>query len=190
MRTILLTRAFLAGLFFLTFSVPLAGAQTRPATVGRPVAAGRLNRIPDVNFNGNSLEEVVDFLRDVDPTFQAVVARDADAGNGPNIQLKLKNVTAEQVLKVLVRLYPNVEADNVDSGIVVLRIHPPMKQERNSPGQFVNIYNLSGTVNALKAANGSTTEKAMADVLSLIQAAVAQAPQEPTPVIQVHEATQ
>jgi hypothetical protein len=67
-----------------------------------------------VKVEGLPLVEVLNFLRDVDPTFQVVLAGPGAQGGGPVIhELKLKNVSAESVLKLLAQTYPQIAVDTV-----------------------------------------------------------------------------
>jgi hypothetical protein len=118
-----------------------------------------------------------------------VVARDADAPTAePDIHLKLKNVTVADVLKVLPVAYPGIDlVPASDSPIIVIKVHamPGLA----GPAQVVRVYSLYAGVEALKQMDGSGNDKALADALSLIQAALVQTSQNPPPIIQVHEAT-
>jgi hypothetical protein len=87
---------------------PAAAAATTPANPARPML------LPEVKVEGLPLVEVLNFLRDVDPTFQVVLAGPGAQGGGPIIhELKLKNVSAEAVLKLLAQTYPQISIDTV-----------------------------------------------------------------------------
>src|SRR4051794_12513234 len=63
-----------------------------PTTSPAGEAKGKL--IPELNFKDIALTDLIDFLRDVDPSFQAVIAYEPGTVRGePTIQeLRLKNV--------------------------------------------------------------------------------------------------
>jgi hypothetical protein len=73
--------------------------------------------LPEVNVKDVPLPDLIDYLRDIDPAFQAVIAYDPGAKLGePRIQeLRLKNVSAESVLKLLAQTYPRIALQEVRS---------------------------------------------------------------------------
>jgi len=181
MRITVVPLAFLVGCLLLLAHAPQASAQA-PAGPGTKV-------LPDVNIQGGSVEDLLDLLRQQDPSLQIMVARDPDApAKDPDIHLKLKNVTAGDVLKILPVAYPGIElVPSNDSPILVLKVHAIPGAV--GPPQVVRVYSLYTGVQALKAINAYGTDKALVDALSLIQAALGQTSQNPAPTIQVHEAT-
>lgn len=183
MRLAHTTLASLAGFLLLTTHLPQAYAQasTRPAQ----------KILASIDVNGISIEDLVNILREQDPTLQIVVERDpGEEANNPDIHMRLKNVTAMDVLKVMTVAYPGLQLVSAqESPILVLKIQPGYYALNSPMTQVVRVYSLNSAVRALKEAGGSSTDKALADALSLIQAALAQTPQNPPPVIQVHAAT-
>src|SRR3954468_24195711 len=81
--------------------LPIVAAATQ-------AAAERPKVLPEVNVKGIALADLIDFLRDPDPAFQAVISYAPGVEPpGPIIQeLRLKNVTADSVLEVLKQAYP------------------------------------------------------------------------------------
>ena len=181
MRITVVTLAFLVGCLLVLAHMPLADAQTP--------AAPASNVLPNINIQGGSVEDVIDLLRQQDSTLQIMVARDPDAPSKlPDIHLKLKNVTAADVLKVLSVAYSDIElVPSNDSPIVVVKVHAI--PGAIAPPQVVRVYSLSVGVQGLKAINAYGTDKALVDAMSLVQAALAQTPQSAAPTLQVHEAT-
>ncbi|HEV2293652.1 MAG TPA: hypothetical protein VGR35_07340 [Tepidisphaeraceae bacterium] len=84
--------------------------------------------LPDVKFDSVSVEEVVEFLRQATPRFQAVLVREDPSGTGypdtefPKVRLRLKNVPVSQVLGVLEAAYPQ---------ITVTAVAPPPNSHAN-----------------------------------------------------------
>src|SRR5258705_7055432 len=63
--------------------------------------------IPEVNFQGQQLEEVIDFLQDTIPNFKAMVVRDTGVSpEVPTIRMRLKKVSLEQFIALLNIAYP------------------------------------------------------------------------------------
>lgn len=86
-----------------------------PAPSSKPQEPSNARLLPEVNVKDIPLPDLIDYLRDVDPSFQAVVAYDSGAIAGePKIQeLRLKNVSAESVLKLLAQTYPRISLQEV-----------------------------------------------------------------------------
>jgi len=99
-----------------------------PTTSPAGEAKGKL--IPELNFKDIALTDLIDFLRDVDPSFQAVIAYEPGTVRGePTIQeLRLRNVSLGAVLQLLAETYPqikiNASADNAGGGIWTIRVEP------------------------------------------------------------------
>ena len=96
--------------------------------------------LPEVSFQDIPIPDVVNFLRDVDPGFQAVVTYEPGVeGGGPRIQdLRLKNVPAGRVLRLIAQAYPQIEVvANMDEGdgagtVWVIRIKPDPRTPRQA----------------------------------------------------------
>src|SRR3954453_16166330 len=71
--------------------------------------------LPEVKLNDVNFPDLIQFLRDVDPTFQAVVSYTPGAAEGgPRIQeLRLKNVTSEGIMQLLAETYPQITMNQV-----------------------------------------------------------------------------
>ena len=113
------------------FAQQEAPAQTAPekkAPAGLP-KGGKL--IPKLEIEGIPLSEVLNYLRDADPDFQAVVSGPGAEGGGPIIQeLRLKNVSAASVVQLLGATYPQIRVNALEgdeSVIWTIRVdHPEM----------------------------------------------------------------
>jgi hypothetical protein len=94
---------------------PTADPAAAAAPSSKPQDASTPKLLPEVNVKDIPLPDLIDYLRDVDPSFQAVVAYDPGANAGePKIQeLRLKNVSAESVLKLLSQTYPRISLQEV-----------------------------------------------------------------------------
>jgi hypothetical protein len=85
-----------------------------PAATTAP-AGDHPKLLPEVNVKDVPLTDLIDLLRDVDPTFQAVVSYEPGATRGqPQIQeLRLRNVSVESVMKLLSESYPQINIGSV-----------------------------------------------------------------------------
>jgi hypothetical protein len=132
--------------------LPLARADDAPKPAAAPAAkaaptskaddSGKPKLLPEVNVKDIALPDLIDFLRDVDPTFQAVVAYDPGASRGePKIQeLRLKNVTTDAVMELLSQTYPQIHSSVAPSGddkgkIYMIRVEA-VPQPPGAPGMF------------------------------------------------------
>jgi len=108
--------------------------------------------LPEVNFNGVALGDVVDFLRDVAPGFKVVVVRSPGAteADDPRVSVRLKQASLGQVLEILSRAYP-VELSSVrasrptdtDETILTIKPSPASRAETAGPGAGVRVYHLA-----------------------------------------------
>jgi hypothetical protein len=118
--------------------------------------------LPKVDFNNVPVEDVVQFLQDVDGKFRAVVVRKG-VRTGPPVTMKLQNVTVRQILDVLTTAYEGVELHPVDGPtgpIFVVTLRPP--NPGGEPGvagpadggQGVRVYRLAGIIEAMLNGGG------------------------------------
>jgi hypothetical protein len=185
-------------------------ALEKPAVVAAPAPAAapaKPKLLPEVNFNGVSLEDVVGFLHDVDPSFQAVIVRDPDVpAEYPVIQnLKLKKVSINQLMTVLQKLFPYdseiIEEETGGPAVTVLRVHNPEGTGLGGPVRptAVQVFRLADAVDAMvvkagkdrgdQAAMKEATGKVLSAVNALLTLQGAAASKAP-PVVQIHEDTQ
>jgi hypothetical protein len=131
--------------------------ETRP-TAQKPDVPPLERLLPEVNFNGNALGDVIDFLRDV-TGFNIVLVRPQgmDAGNDPAVTLRLKNASLGQVLAVLTRECPievsTVPANRPGEGeiTVVKIVGTPTPAADPGPGVVVRVYHIRSITEALLA---------------------------------------
>lgn len=171
--------------------------------------------IPQINIENMNMYDLVSFLRDTVPTFQAVVVRDPEVPDDyPQLTLHLKNVTTDQLIEVLSQAYPSLEwSSTPGTTIHVLKIHAPA----DLPTTSLHVYSLTPVVSRLQegpsrpmgaqnndlfaGVGGQPTTKVATDeqqkrraalnnVLSVIKAALAQVPEGNGAVLQVHEETE
>jgi hypothetical protein len=192
---------------------PLSMTAQKPADVSQPKPFGGSKDvpalqfvIPELNFNGNSLGDVVDFLRDVVPHFKVVLVRQGSPEDDPKINVRLKEASLGQFLDVLKMAYP-VEITTVagklptDGDVTMIRVIAPAHKEAGEAS--VRVYHLATIIESLRQHAGASggdkaaTEKAMSEgqkaslneVLSLVKAALGHVEGAP-PALEVHEATQ
>jgi hypothetical protein len=164
--------------------------------------------IPSFEANDNTIDEVVAMLRKDDPNVQIVLVHSSPLpGTGvkrstegsPRLRLLLKNVTTADVLNVVSRAYPNIALDGIGGAtqemIYILRVRDT--SAGSDTRQVVQVYNLAPMVKAWQQLNDAkpgddqnALKKALDDILSLIQAALAQTHEPTEAVIQVHPPTQ
>jgi hypothetical protein len=218
--------AALAGMFLFVGLNAAAAAEAETAKDKSPApaasapaadAGGELDRLlPEVRFEDMRLDDIVDFLTDVEPRFKALVVRDPDVPRDyPQIRLKLKRVPLGQVLEVLTTAYPDIELSQVQANngppgadarpVYIIKVHASDRAKAATgevvPGG-VKVYRLTSVVAALAqsthpdiaAKERPTAEKeALDQVLSLMKAALSQVGQggsNPAPMLQVHPETQ
>ena len=154
--------------------------------------------LPDLNLQGVSLEDTMDFLQQACPGFKAVVVRDQDVADGePRVNLKLKNITLGQVWTLLQMSYPCV-AEQVEAPgpepVFVLRVKFGDTETRRPP-PLVKVYHLRSTLASMEAEHNEgkppARKELLDQLLSLIKATLAQVPgrTDPPAVLQVHEET-
>jgi hypothetical protein len=169
-----------------------ATPSTQPA--GAP---GEQILLPEVNVRDVQLPDLIDFLRDVDPTFQAVIAYDPGAKRGePTIQeMRLKNVSAEAVLELLSQTYPRITIQMLSGDkaakhkIWTIRVGPDPRDPngRGLPGEegglfggapdgqqtpVTAVHRLREIVDDIAPPNGGAAERktALESIVSLVQA--------------------
>jgi hypothetical protein len=225
-RTLPCCPAALLGMFLF---VALASAATEAETAkdksaAPPAAAApaaqegsELDRIvPEVTFEDQRLDDIIEFLTDLEPRFKALVIRDPDVPRDyPQVRLRLKRVPLGQILEVLTTAFPDIEVSPVQANngpqgaearpVYIIKVHASDRAKAASgevvPGG-VKVYRLTNVVGTLaqsahpdlSAKERPTAEKeAMDQVLSLVKAALSQVGQgggNPPPVLQVHPETQ
>jgi hypothetical protein len=189
-----------------------AAEPAKPATELPAAAAPDLTTVmPELNFNGNPLEDVVQFLQDAVPAFKVVVVRDPNVpADFPSIRLRLKRVTIAQVLELLPIAYPNItiaETTGSPDVIYCIKVHADATGQLRgngngglfgggigggaAPQPTVGIYRLSGIVASLAGKSGTPNaeKEALNQSLSLIKAALDEAGGD-APTLRVHEGTQ
>jgi hypothetical protein len=182
-------------------AVPFALAQDAPKP-GPTTATGedesaKLRLLPEVNLQDVGLPDVIGFLRDVDPSFQAVIAYDPGATRGdPKIQeLRLRNVSADAVLQLLAKTYPQISVEAVrdkQGGIIwSVRVMPDNRffdrgrgggvggfggvpRTANAPTGVTVVHRLREIVDDIAApdAKDGDRKKALDSIVSLVQAAL------------------
>jgi hypothetical protein len=172
--------------------------------------------VPELKVLDQQLEDLVDYLQDIEPRFKALVVRDPDVPREyPQVRLRLKRVPLGQILEVLTTAYPDIEVAPVQPNngppgadarpVYIVKVHASDRAKASSgeavPGG-VKVYRLTGVVGALtqsthpdiSAKDRPAAEKESLDqVLSLVKAAVSQVGQggaNPAPLLQVHPETQ
>jgi hypothetical protein len=190
---------------------PAGGDARADAAEGHP--GDPMDRLlPEVNFQDASFDDVVDFLRDVNPGFQAVIVRDDGAADGrPVVRLRLKDVPMRQVLEVLQTAHPELKVEPVQHPerptVYVIRVEGPGDAGAAGPagaggraGKFVQVYQLSNEIAmVLKTSGvwggGGALEPEMAKmglehVLSLLEGVTEAVGDRNPPTLAVHEGTQ
>jgi hypothetical protein len=162
-----------------------AGPATSP---GAAAAASGL--IPELNVQNVALADLLQFLRDVDPSFQAVVSYEGGPQNrGPEIQdLKLKNVSTRMVLSLLSQTYHGIDVNAVDTDegrFYTIRVGEQPTGGGITSGELAraatrkstSVHRLREIVDTMLAEAGGertaeTRKKALDQALALVQAAV------------------
>lgn len=212
-----------AGSILLT--APLLG-QNSPApavapSVATPTAADdkdavdpRHKIIPEVKFENVPFEDVVEFLQDVSKDYRAVVVRKARNEEGPLVTMRLKNVSVQQVIEVVVAAHGGIDISQVDGpggAVDVIIIHPrAMVDGADAGGGFggglggppgpaeperaVRVYRLAGIVQMMMdrpapAGTANSEKESLDKVLSLIKATLELTGGREAPTIQVHAET-
>jgi hypothetical protein len=179
----------------------VALAAARPAVAqnaldAAPPAEPRV--IEKLEVQDTPFSEVINYLRDQDPTFQAVVAYEPGVNRGePLIQeLRLRNVTAPAVLGVLAGSYPQlkVEEGGTDES-VIYTIRVGTTDDTPEPREIVTtVYRLNESVDEVMKGEGTDARKqALASILSLVQTAVDAAgdnDKDAAARLKLHEATE
>lgn len=189
------------GVSFLTCAAyaqsnPKASPPTAPPP-GRGPDAGSNGLINEITLESPTLEDVLQALHHADPTFQAVIARDPGvAPDAPPLPaLRLKNVTADQVLKLLSDIRPIAfeQIEGQGTPICLVRVQNPVRdQGAGDVPVNTRVYRLTEAMAGLnKPDTPADREAALNQVLSLIKATLAQVEEGAgvTPVVQVHNET-
>lgn len=141
---------FLSLVFLIAIATQTFGQVPGGAVPGSPQVVSNEKILPEVKLEGVSLADTIQFLRDSDPSVRVMLVRDPAAGEEPTVSLKLKNVTANDVLHLLGSAYPEVHLDYVESQsgppLTILRI---VQGPQQGPPPNVNVYNLSPIVESL-----------------------------------------
>jgi hypothetical protein len=182
-----------------------AAAQGPPAAEGIPTvaaAAAAQKLLPEVKVENISLADLINNLREADPSFQAVVAYAPGVEPpGPVVQeLKLKNVTAQSVLDVLQQVYPFLEIRTVrvgderqESEVKTVVVNRDNREKRPASGRVTSVLRIREIVDDLEEDEGrkdvaGARDRARSAVLSLLQAAL-QTTEPAGSSLKVHEAT-
>lgn len=196
-----------------------APAPPVPQKNANPGVSHSTKLIPKLEFRDVPLSEVLNILRDADPDFQAIVSGPGSEDGGPTIQeLRLKNVSAASVLRVLGEAYPQIRVDAMqpeDGTPMIWSIHV-LGPEQPAGGSGPGLYGPAGemgmggetagtqtvtTVHRLReiiddlARDGrdapENRKKACEAVLSLVQATIeTQGGGKSPATIKLHEATE
>lgn len=194
-------------------------AKPAPAPPPKPADPARFDPdapLPEIKVEGVTLEDLVQFLQDARPGFQAVVVRDPGAPRDyPQITMRLKNVSTMQLLGLIQKAYPQVTIDDTTEGpggvVYCIKVIPDpapqgggfagggmLGQRLDLNARYVQVYSLARAVNMLaaeKAADPKDRAKAGRDatnqLLSLLKAAITQSDADgANAALQVHEETQ
>jgi hypothetical protein len=136
------------------------GAQVAPPPTTLPAGESGGKVLPEFKADGPR-DGVVGSLQQDDPNLRVVLVRDPRAVDMPRVQLLLKNVTAADVLNVIVNAYPDVTMNRIQGStggmIYVMRVRPTSSRMVNgtfSAGETgVHVYNLTVLVQAWIDAN-------------------------------------
>lgn len=201
---------------------PAQGQPAQPASASgesardkAPPAAQAL--IPLLEIEDMPFEQLVEHLRDLNPNFQAVVAFAPGAAPGPTIQdLRLRNVSAPTVLRLISQTYEQVRVEEVDEDgqrFWTVRVAPARQRDGGDGGgglfgdvrgraggdaRVTRLFRLTEPVD--DATRGDTTRDAAREaVMSLLQSALESdlpapaakgRPGTPLPLIKLHEPTE
>lgn len=182
-----------------------------PAVVQKPQTPTADDPIvPDINFNGISLDDAISSLSDKYPQFKVAILRDPNvASDFPTVNLKLKGVSLTQFMELIYTANPNLETREIEGPggkIICLIVHAAPDGHGAAMGggggggaiapnasvaPVVRVYRLSAILNLPSGGKADPTSKkeAMNQALSLIKVALEQVGGEP-PVLRIHEETQ
>ncbi|WP_428940226.1 hypothetical protein [Fontivita pretiosa] len=204
------TSSILTAILVLSSAVSAPAQQTQPTTAptdqNLPVEA-RL--FPGERLGNVRLDDVLDYIRDRVPDFNAVVIREAGVPDDyPTLpQLDLRNVTIGQFMTFIGESFANVSVKLVPGPFVPLYVVQirsggpglPVIDAPARPQSIVRVYRLREITDALisqsrsattQPADGTTARtQAISHVLSVVQAALEQAGEKTQPVLKVHEPT-
>jgi hypothetical protein len=130
--------------------------------------------IPEVDFKNTLFSDVIQFLRDVDKSFQCVVSYNPGAEGGPSIQeMKLRNVTAESVLELLTTAYPQIHASMDSSArywIIRVEGEPTRGGDQSPQAPRVMVHRLREIVDDLlrRPDAEQSRKKALESIMSLV----------------------
>lgn len=145
-------------------------AAQKPAGGGSPLD----HVLPEIQFDGNGLGDVVDFLRDVVPNFKVVLVRPQgmSAADDPTVNIRLKQASLGQVLAVLSRECP-IEVATVppmragEGEVTIVKIiGAPNRGADAGPAVGVRVYHLTSILVAL---HPGTAEAALSKSFTLQQ---------------------
>jgi len=184
-------------ILFLCFTHHLA-AQTRSAS-GTGNSENPLNRaLPEIRLDNVALDDVMAFLRDVSGGFQPTVVRDPGVpAEYPKISLQAKNITIGQVLQFLNNAY-GITSDQIEgpvSTVTVIKVPDSPLAHASVISLPVKVYDVRYIVERIAAGkqgvpDAQRTKQALSDVLSLVEAALAQTEDSKKASLKVHEGTQ
>lgn len=144
--------------------------------------------IPELRFDKIGFDDVMEFMGDVVPGFQVQLLRDPGVpADYPTVTFRAKEVTTRQMMDFFTSAY-GVEWEQIEGprgSIFIARLRMTERvvaqlQKAGRPSGNIRMYSL--------AAIAPGTKDPMADVLSIIQAAVEQSGV-PKPTLKVHEST-
>jgi len=184
----------------------LAMAQPTPAPATRPATAEPARIMGEVNYENTSLDQVIKSLNEVGPSFQAVLAGGVQT-HYPLVTLHLRDVTPEQVLKVMEKQQMGLQVDSAGDPPIYVVSFPSLDANPPPPMFRVTAYCLTPIIDQLMSSRGEhavqtnvpTTQEsdgksrkaAINDVVNVVQTAVKIASNETTAtMIEVHEPTE
>lgn len=184
-----------------------------PAVVQKPASPPAFTDdpiVPEINFNGVSLEDAISSLSDTFPKFKVAILRDPNVQpDFPTVNLKLKGVSLSQFMELIQTANPTVESKEIDGPggkIICLLVHAAPDGHgavmagggagggiapNAAIAPVVRVYRLSAILGLPSGGKTDPTAKkeAMNQALSLIKVALEQVGGEP-PVLRIHDETQ
>ena len=145
---------------------PRRTSRRAPPAAAAPTAqeGSELDRIvPEVTFEDQRLDDIIEFLTDLEPRFKALVIRDPDVPRDyPQVRLRLKRVPLGQILEVLTTAFPDIEVSPVQANngpqgadarpVYIIKVHASDRAKAASgevvPGG-VKVYRLTNVVGTL-----------------------------------------
>jgi len=168
------------------------GPLTPPAAV-KPSSSAGDQIVKEVSFNDTPLDQVIEFLKDACPGFQAVISHDTRYPDyHPVVTMSLKNLPLNQILEVIAKSLPELRVDKVSSSkadVWIFRIRRVIEGgQPTAAAELPNVmvYRLSPLIRA----NASDRSNALNDILSLVQAALDATGSNQPSLMKVHAPTE